>query len=535
MNKRRQTIDEGNISLGMELGSTRIKAILIDNETYDIIGYGQHDWENQYKNGVWTYSLDTVFNGISDCYSNLVQYVEKNYSTDIKRISNIGISAMMHGYIALDKNDNLLTPFKTWRNTDTGEAAKILTNEFNYNIPLRWSVSHLYQAILKNEKHIKDIAYVTTLAGFVHYKLTGEKVLGVGDASGMFPILDNDYNSIMVDKFYKLSEGKGDALNIKDIFPKVLVAGERAGILTENGSKLLDKTCTLNSASIFAPPEGDAGTGMVATNAITPKTANISAGTSIFSMVVLEKQLSKKYDEIDIVTTPSGHYVAMVHCNNCTSDFDAWVNLFKEFLTTLKVDIKTSEIFDALYESALKADSDGGGLLSYNYLSGEHNTGFESGAPLFVRNAESKFNLSNFILTHLYSSLATLKIGMDILFKNENVVVDKVLAHGGLYKTKYVGQQVTSNALNTPISVMETAAEGGAYGMALLANFVGENIASSITLSDFLNKKVFSSLELNTVKPIENGVLGFEKFINRYKSGFDIETAAVKCLNKQRV
>ncbi len=518
-----KSIKEGNISLGIELGSTRIKAVLI-NDDNEIIGYGQHDWENQYENGVWTYSLDSIFEGISNCYGNLAKYVKDNYSLEIERIAHIGISAMMHGYMAFDKDDNLLVPFRTWRNTITAEAAKILSDEFDYNIPQRWSVAHLYQAILNGEEHLSKVNYVSTLSGFVHYKLTGQKVLGVGDASGMFPILNNDYNLSMVEKFKKLSESKNHGFDIKSIFPKVLVAGENAGTLTEDGVKLLDKSGVLKAGSVFAPPEGDAGTGMVATNAIAPKTANVSAGTSIFSMVVLERELSKKYKEIDIVTTPSGNYVAMVHCNNCTSDFDSWVNMFKEFLSAVKVDVKSSDVFDALYNAALKADDDCGGLLSYNYLSGEHNTGFESGRPLFLRTPDSKFNLSNFILMHLYSALATLQIGMDILFKNENVEVVKVLGHGGLYKTEYVGQQITANALNTPVSVMATASEGGAYGMAVLARFMKEKS----TLDSFLESKVFASAKMSTVEPKASGVEGFKKFIARYKKGFAVERAAVE-------
>ncbi len=525
----KQIIEQGTTSLGIELGSTRIKAVLIDNADNTVVEYGQHDWKNQYENGLWTYSLDSIFNGIKNCYTSIAEYVKNKHNTKITNISNIGISAMMHGYMAFDKDDNLLVPFRTWRNTTTAEASKILSDEFDYNIPLRWSVAHLYQAILNDEEHLDEISYVTTLAGFVHYKLTGQKVLGIGDGSGMFPILENNYNKNMVAQFEKLSADKNHRFNIYDIFPKVLVAGDNAGILTESGAKLLDETNTLKAGSVFAPPEGDAGTGMVATNAITPKTANVSAGTSIFSMVVLEKELSKKYKEIDIVTTPSGDYVAMVHCNNCTSDFDAWVGLFKEFLTALKIDVKSSDVFDTLYETALKADSDCGGLLSYNYLSGEHNTGFESGRPLFVRTANSNFNLSNFILMHLYSSLATLKIGMDILFKNENVEVVKVLGHGGLYKTKYVGQQITANALNTSVSVMETAAEGGAYGMAVLANFVNFiNTNKTISLSEFLDSHVFNTAKINTVEPNNDSVVGFEKFIERYKRGFAIERAAVE-------
>lgn len=529
MKNIKQIIENGETSLGIELGSTRIKAILIDSTSNNIIGYGQHDWENQFENNIWTYSIDAIINGISQCYASLKEYVKNNYSVDIKNISHIGISAMMHGYMAFDKDDNLLVAFRTWRNTTTNDAAKILTEEFDYNIPLRWSIAHLYQAILNNEEHLSKIAYISTLSGFVHYKLTGQKVLGVGDASGMFPILNNDYNTEMVDKFYELSSAKNYGFKIDEIFPKVLVAGTNAGTLTESGAKLLDKDGQLSSGSIFAPPEGDAATGMVATNSITPKTANISAGTSIFSMIVLEKPLSKKYEAVDIVTTPSGDFVAMIHCNNCTSDFDAWVNLFKEFLKALKLDIKSSDVFDTLYQAALNADSDCGGLLSYNYLSGEHNTGFEIGCPLFVRTANSKLNLSNFILTHLYSSLATLKIGMDILLKNENVQITQILGHGGLYKTKYVGQQVTANALNTPVSVMDSAAEGGAYGMAILANFVKEN--SSQSLSYFLNKKVFSNSDISTVQPEPNNVIGFEQFINRYKKGFEIERAATESMS----
>ncbi len=526
MKEKKQHIVDGNISLGIELGSTRIKAILLDFDN-TILGYGEHSWENKFEDGVWTYSLEAIFSGLKSCYAKLQEYVRNEYSVEITKISYMGISAMMHGYMAFDSEDNLLVPFRTWRNTSTGQAAKILTESFDCNIPLRWSIAHLYQSILNNEAHVSKIAYMTTLSGFINYMLTGEKVLGVGDAVGMFPVLNNDFDPEKIDIFSKTVKGTSFTQNLKDILPKVLVAGQKAGTLTKEGALLLDDTGALQPGTIFAPPEGDAGTGMVATNSITPRTANISAGTSIFSMVVLEKQLSKRYDEIDIVTTPSGDYVAMVHCNNCTSDLDLWVGIFKDFLKDLNVDVKTSVVFDTLYNAAMKGNADCGGLLSYNYLSGEHNTGFESGRPLFVRSPSSNFNLPNFMLSNLYSTLATLKIGMDILFKDEKIELLRVLGHGGLYKTAHVGQQITANALNAPVSVMETAAEGGAYGIAVLANYMRE----SCSLSEFLDTKVFAGSKVITVQPEQNGVAGFEKYINRYKKGFAIERAAVENLD----
>ena len=426
------TIAEGRAVLGIELGSTRIKAVVIGEDNKPIAS-GSHDWENQLVNGIWTYSLDAVWAGLQDCYSNMAADVKEKYGVEVESFAAIGFSAMMHGYMAFDKNDELLVPFRTWRNTITGEASKELFDLFNYNIPQRWSISHLYQSILNGEEHVKDVTFFTTLSGYIHWKLTGEKAIGVGDASGMFPIdiETKDFNKEMIRKFNELVAPKGYPWKLEELMPKVLVAGETAGVLTEEGAKLLDVSGKLKAGIPLCPPEGDAGTGMAATNSVAQRTGNVSAGTSVFAMIVLEKDLSKAYPEIDLVTTPSGDLVAMVHCNNCTSDLNAWVNIFKEFADAFGVKADMNELFGTLYNKALEGDKDCGGLLAYNYFSGEHITGFEAGRPLFVRTPDSKFNLANFIRVNLYTSLGALKVGMDILLKGEDVKVDKIMGHGG--------------------------------------------------------------------------------------------------------
>ena len=438
---------------------------------------------------------------------------------------------MMHGYLAFDKEDNLLVPFRTWRNTITEQAAAKLTREFNYNIPQRWSIAHLYQAILNKEEHVKDVAFFTTLAGYVHYKLTGKKVLGVGDASGMFPIdiKTGNYDQGMIDQFNNLISGEGFVWKLEDILPKVLSAGEEAGVLTQEGAALLDVSGKLKAGIPLCPPEGDAGTGMTATNSVGVRTGNVSAGTSVFAMIVLEKELSKVYPQIDLVTTPDGALVAMVHCNNCTSDLNAWVNLFDEFAECLGAKTDKNKLFSLLYNKALEGDADCGGLVSYNYFSGEPVTGFDEGAPLFVRKAEDKFNLANFMRTHLYSSLAALKAGLDLLFKEEDVKVDKMFGHGGLFKTKGVGQRIAAAAMNTSVSVMETAGEGGAWGIALLADYMKKKEASE-SLQDFLNNKIFAGQTGSSMEPDPKDVEGFEKFMKRYMAGLSIEHAAVDAL-----
>lgn len=452
-------------ALGIEFGSTRIKAVLVDDKNQPIAS-GAHEWENRYENGVWTYSLEDIWTGIQDCYQDMAKDVKAKYDVELESVGAFGVSAMMHGYMPFNKEGELLVPFRTWRNNITGEASEKLMELFNYNIPQRWSIAHLYQAILNGEEHVKDIDYIATLEAYVHWKLTGKRVLGIGDAAGMFPIdtAKADYNQKMVDKFDELVAPYGFSWKLRDIMPKALVAGEDAGVLTEEGAKLLDVTGKLKAGIPMCPPEGDAGTGMVATNSVAVRTGNVSAGTSVFAMIVLEKELSRPYKEIDMVTTPSGHLVAMAHSNNCTSDLNAWVNVFKEFAEAMGMEVDMNKLFGTLYNKALEGDPDCGGLLSYCYFSGEHMTGFEEGRPLFVRSPESKFNLANFMRTNLYTCLGAMRVGLNLLFEKENVKVDRLLGHGGLFKTKGVGQQILADAVNAPVSVMATAGEGGAWG-----------------------------------------------------------------------
>ena len=454
----KETIANGKSVLGIEFGSTRIKAVLVD-ENNKPIASGAHDWENRLENGIWTYSLDDIWNGLQDCYKKLTEDVEAQYGEKLTKIGAIGFSAMMHGYMAFNEKDELMVPFRTWRNTITEEASNKLTALFNYHIPQRWTIAHLYQAILNGEEHVADLKFVITLAGYIHWKLTGEKVVGVGEASGMFPIdiATGQFNEKMIQQFNKAVADKKYSWQLKDVLPKVYTAGEQAGTLTEEGAKLLDPTGTLQAGVPFCPPEGDAGTGMAATNSVAKRTGNVSAGTSVFGMIVMEKELSKVYDEIDLVTTPDGSLVAMVHCNNCTSDLNAWVNLFKEYSEVMGMKVDINELYGNLYRKALEGDDDCGGLLAYNYFSGEHVTGFNEGRPLFVRTPDAKFNLANFMRTHLFTSLGALKTGLDILLKEEGVCVDEILGHGGLFKTKGVGQSILAAAIDAPESVMETA------------------------------------------------------------------------------
>ena len=514
-------------ALGIEFGSTRIKAVLVGSDNTPI-AQGDHSWENQLKDGIWTYDMEDVWAGLKDCYAKLKKDVKEKYDVTLTDIGAIGFSAMMHGYLAFDKNGELLVPFRTWRNTITEEASEILTKEFNYHIPQRWSIAHLYQAILNNEEHVKDIDFITTLDGYVHRVLTGERVLGVGEASGMFPINleTKDYDETMVSKFDALNASRGFSWKLRDIMPKVLLAGDEAGVLSAEGAKILDPDGDLKAGIKMAPPEGDAGTGMTATNSIAVRTGNISAGTSVFAMVVLEEDLKKVHEEIDLVTTPTGNLVGMVHCNNCTSDLNAWVNLFKENLEAFGVKVDPNDLYGTLYRKALEGDKDCGGLTSFNYFSGETITGFTQGRPLFVREENCKFNLANFMRTNLYSALAALKIGVDIMTREENVKVDRMLGHGGLYKTPLVGQSITAAALNTPVYVMETAGEGGAWGMALLASYA-LNKDNGETLDDFLNNKVFNGAEGSKVDPDPEDVKGFDEFIKRYKAAIPVEQAAV--------
>lgn len=525
-------IKEGQTILGIEFGSTRIKTVLIDDK-YKVIASGNHDWENRYEENIWTYSLEDIWNGLQASYADMAASVKVRYGEVIHSIAAIGFSGMMHGYMAFNEKDELLVPFRTWRNTMTELASRQLTKELNFHIPQRWTSAHLYQAILNKESHCKDITFVTTLAGYIHWRLTGKKVLGVGEASGVFPIdpKTRDYHAGMVDKFDQMTAQHGFTQKFQEIFPSVLVAGQEAGVLTKEGAKLLDVSGNLQAGIPLCPPEGDAGTGMVATNSVTVRTGNVSAGTSVFAMVVLEEELKKVYEEIDIVTTPSGDSVAMVHCNNCTSDLNAWVNLFGEFAAALGVEVNPSTLYKTLYNKALEGDADCGGLLGYNYFSGEHITGFEEGRPLFVRSSESRFSLANFMRLHLYTSLGALKTGLDILWKEENVVVDQILGHGGLFKTKSVGQTIMAAAINAPVTVMETAAEGGAFGIALLASYMKEKEAAE-TLDAYLNTKVFAGQRGETIEPDAKDVEGFDLFIKRYKAGLPIERAAIDYLKK---
>lgn len=526
----KSTVVNGKAVLGIELGSTRIKAVLV-NEKNQPIASGSHEWENQLVNNIWTYSEEAIWAGIQDSYQDMVRDVKEKYGVPVKKLAAIGFSAMMHGYMPFNAEGELLVPFRTWRNTMTEKASEELTELFQYHIPQRWSIAHLYQAMLNKEPHVKDITFMTTLEGYVHWKLTGEKVLGVGEGSGMFPI-DMEikgYDKKCLAAFDELAAPYGFPWKLEEILPKVLLAGEEAGRLTEEGAKLLDTTGELEAGIPFCPPEGDAGTGMVATNSIAKRTGNVSAGTSVFSMVVLEKPLSKVYPEIDLVTTPTGNLVAMVHCNNCTSDLNAWVNLFKEFAEAMGMKVDMNQLFGTLYRKAMEGDADCGGLLAYNYFSGEHITGFEEGRPMFVRTPESKFNLANFMRVNLFTSLGALKTGMDILLKEEGVKLDKILGHGGLFKTKGVGQNLLAGAINTPVSVMETAGEGGAWGIAVLASYL-VNKEEGESLEDYLNNKVFAGQEGEEVQPDERDVQGFDEFMVRYKDGLAIERAAVEHL-----
>lgn len=525
-----EAIKQGNTALGIEFGSTRIKAVLID-ENNQPIASGSHDWENHLVNNIWTYPLEEVWSGLQDCYANLKKEVKEKYNVTLTTIGAMGFSAMMHGYLAFDEKDNQLAEFRTWRNTITEQASEELSKVFRFHIPQRWSIAHLYQAILNGEEHVKDVRFFTTLAGYIHWQLTGEKALGIGDAAGMFPIdsKTKNWDVKMIGQFDELVAEKGFAWKLEELLPKVLVAGEQAGVLTEAGAKLLDTEGDLQAGIPICPPEGDAGTGMAATNSVAVRTGNVSAGTSVFAMAVLEKALSKPYEEIDMVTTPAGDPVAMVHCNNCTSDLNAWVNLLKECVEAFGVKVDMNTLFGTLYNKALEGDADCGGLLAYNYFSGEHITGFEAGRPLFVRKPESKFNLANFMRVHLCTSLGALKTGMDILTKQEHVELDKMLGHGGLFKTKGVGQRILAAAIDTPVYVMETAGEGGAWGIALLASYM-KNKEEEETLTSYLAQKVFGGEEGERMDPVASDVEGFEAFMQNYKAGLAIERAAVESL-----
>jgi len=527
--------------LGIELGSTRIKSVLID-ENFQTMASGGFEWENRLENGIWTYHLDDVWTGLQTSFRQLAAEFEATCGEPLTTVSGIGISAMMHGYLPFDKEGKQLAEFRTWRNTTTEQAATILTEKFGFNIPLRWSIAHLYQAMLNGEDHVRNIAFLTTLAGYVHYELTGEKVLGIGDASGMFPIDStiNDYHPRMLAEFGQIAAGSATAESAFDqkltgILPKVLMAGENAGLLTEKGARLLDPTGKLKAGIPLCPPEGDAGTGMVATNSVSERTGNISAGTSVFAMIVLEKELSRVYPKIDMVTTPDGKPVAMAHCNNCSSDIDAWVRLCDELLKGFGVNAEKTALYNFLYNISQNADPDCGGLLSYNYYSGEPVTGLEQGRPLFVRTPDSKLTLANFFRNLLFSAVASLKIGMNILTERENVVIDRLSGHGGLFKTKDVGQKLVAAALNAPVIVSDSAGEGGAWGIAILAAYMEQTASmeqrnTNESLGEYLAHAVFKDNVDVCALPDRSDVEQFNTYLERYKAGLAIEKAAVESL-----
>ncbi|MEK4369990.1 xylulokinase [Paenibacillus sp. FSL R5-0473] len=523
----KQAIVRGETSLGIEFGSTRIKAVLMDHH-FNTICSSSYEWENQLIGGYWTYPMDEMTHGLQQTYHQLKQEIETNYGVTIQKIGSIGCSAMMQGYIALDQTGELLVPFRTWRNATTGKAASELTEKFQFKIPERWSIAHLYQAILNGEEHVTNINYITTLSGYIHRLLTGSKAIGIGDASGMFPIDESTlgYHEDMLKKFDDIIADKGYTWNLKDILPKVYTAGEHAGYLSEAGARLLDPSGNLESNIPLCPPEGDAGTGMVATNSVQKRTGNISVGTSIFAMIVLDKNLSTVYPEIDIVTTPDGNPVAMVLANNCSSDINAWVDLFREFYEAMGQKPDMNQLFSVLFNEALKADADGGGLLSYGYYSGENITGIAKGRPLFVRSPESRFNLANFMRVHLFAAFAALRLGLDILTQKEHVTIEHIWAHGGLFKTPRVAQKMCASALNIPVSVMSTAGEGGAWGMAILASYM-VNKQQHEGLAEYLTTKVFIDAEGQEVSPNSTDVNGFALFMERYTEGLAIEQSAV--------
>ncbi|MCW5951744.1 MAG: FGGY-family carbohydrate kinase [Propionibacteriaceae bacterium] len=526
----RAAIEAGRTALGVELGSTRIKAVLIGPD-HTPLATGSHDWENQFVNRIWTYSLEAVWEGMQACFASLAADVKARHGVTLSTVGSMGVSAMMHGYLAFDADGELLAPFRTWRNTITGQAADELSALFDHNIPQRWSIAHLYQAILGGEEHVGRIDHLTTLAGYVHWKLTGERVLGVGDASGMFPIdiATGSFDGTMLGQFGDLVADRGFGWKVADILPVVLPAGAEAGRLTPAGAALLDPSGTLEPGVPFCPPEGDAGTGMVATNSVARRTGNVSAGTSIFAMVVLEGVLSRRHAELDLVTTPAGDLVAMVHCNNGASELNAWAGLFGEFAKALGSDAGSPAVFETLFTAALAGEPDADGLVSYNYLSGEHITHLPEGRPLFVRTPESQFTLANFMRAHLFAALATLRIGMNVLQQDEGVALDSMFAHGGLFKTEGVAQRFLAAAIDAPVSVGEIAGEGGAWGIALLAAFSADG-APGQHLGDFLATEVFAGAPLTTLAPDPSDVAGFSAYMERWTAGLAVERAAVENL-----
>lgn len=521
---------QSHMVLGIELGSSRIKATLTD-ERHRVISAGVHDWENKFENGCWTYSMDDVWTGIRHSFSELASEYLDRFGVPLTHVDAIGISGMMHGYLPFSSDGTQLAAFRTWRNTCTGPAAELLSSRFGFNIPQRWSVAHILQAVLNGETHVTDLAYMTTLAGYVHYMLTGEKVLGIGDASGMFPIDSStlDYDADMAESFDELMASLGCPVRLRDVFPKVLCAGEQAGTLTEMGALLLDPTGNLHSGIPFCPPEGDAGTGMVATNSVAPHTGNVSAGTSIFAMAVLDKPLSGVYPEIDMVTTPSGSPVAMVHCNTCTSDLDAWVRVLGEALEAAGASLTRSQTYELFYRKAMEGEPDCGGLLNFNFYSGEPVIDIAEGCPLFLRRPDAELTFANFARAQLYSTLAALKLGLDILLVREKVSLNRLLGHGGLFKVPVVGQKMMASALGVPVSVLDTASEGGPWGMALLAGYlVWKKPAES--LEEYLDRSVFSSCSGSTEYPDQSDTAGFIRFLDDYVKCIPVERLAADSL-----
>lgn len=530
----RREIEQGTVSLGIELGSTRIKAILIDH-TARPIAQGSHDWENHLENDVWTYHMSEVEAGLQRCYAALREDVRVRYGVALRQLGGLGISAMMHGYLALDADGELLTGFRTWRNTMTAEASERLSELFDYPIPQRWSIAHLYQAMLRREAHLPRLHFLTTLAGYVHWRLCGERVLGVGDASGMFPIDTEtcDYDAAMAERFDALVAQDGYDWRLREVLPRVLCAGEAAGSLSEAGAAWLDVSGELAAGCRLCPPEGDAGTGMTATNSVAAYTGNVSAGTSVFAMVVLNQKLSRRYPQIDLVTTPTGRLVAMVHCNNCTTELNAWVQLFGAFAQALGSEKDSGALYELLYKKALEGAPDCGGLLVCPYHSGEHGTGFDSGRPLFARRPDSEFTLANFMRAQLSAALTTLKFGMDLLLKNEGVRLDVLMGHGGLFKTPVVGQRLMAAAVNVPVAVMQTAGEGGAWGIAVLAEYARVLAAGEregFSLERYLNETVFAGATGESMQPLPEDVEGFERFAKNFEHTLELERKATELL-----
>jgi sugar (pentulose or hexulose) kinase len=522
-------IAEGRTSLGVELGSTNIKACLIGPD-HQVLATGSHGWENQFVGRLWTYPENAIWTGLQRAVASLFADVEKRHGAPLAQIGALGFSAMMHGYLAFDSNGVLLVPFRTWRNTNTTRAAAELTKALGFNFPLRWSASHLYQAILDDEAHVADISFITTLAGFVHWRVTGRKVLGVGDASGMFPIdpTTHNYDASMLARFGEMLSARRPGINVVTLLPEVLVAGQHAGKLTAEGALLLDPTSNLQPGALVCPPEGDAGTGMVATNAVAPRTGNISAGTSIFAMVVLEKPLTVVHEELDIVTTPAGDLVAMVHCNNGASELGTWAGVFAEFAAAIGADADQSAVFGALFRAALEGEADGGGLIAYNYLAGEPITGIAEGRPLVVRTPGSRLTLANFMRTQLYGAFGTLSLGMNVLH-GEGVKLDSMFAHGGMFKTAAIAQRFLAAAIGAPVTVGDTASEGGAWGIAVLAEYLRKGAGEG--LGDYLAGRVFADAELSLAAPNPADVEGYAMWLKQYSAGLAIERAAAEAIS----